>query len=83
MIKVVVANADGTYEEPNMASSKKYANSSLLSDKEIELIKEIQQKEIWYWCNECKETLDKLDITEDYHCKKHGTEVYDLRDCID
>lgn len=87
MIKAFVVHADGTVEEAAMASKKQYVDPSFFTQgqhqKMVERVNEAIQKEIWYWCNECKETLGKADITEDYHCKKHGTKVYDLRNYID
>ena len=89
MIKAIVVHADGTFEEAQYSGSGKtqYVDPSCLTQEQyqrmVEHFNEMIQKEIWYWCNECKETLGKADITEDYHCKKHGTKVYDLRNYYD
>lgn len=87
MIKAFVVHADGTVEETSMAGKKQYVNPSFFTQEQhqkiVERVNEVMQKGIWYWCNECKETLGKADITEDCCCKKHGTKVYDLRNYYD
>lgn len=87
MIKAFVVHVDGTFEEAQCSGKKQYIDPSCLTQEQhqkiVERVNEVIQKEIWYWCNECKETLGKADITKDYHCKKHGTKVYDLRNYYD
>ena len=87
MIKAFIVNKDGTYEETKYSNKGKYIDPDFIDTEEYQKIEkyvnEIRQEEIWYWCNECKETLGKADITDDCHCKKHGTKVYDLRDYVD
>lgn len=86
-MKAFVVHADGTVEEASMAGKKHYIDPSYLTQEQhqkmVDRFNEIKQKEIWYWCNECKETLGKADITDDCCCKKHGTKVYDLRNYYD
>lgn len=85
MIKAFIVNKDGTYEETS--NKGKYIDPDFINTEEYQKVEkyvnEIKQKEIWYWCNECKETLGKADITDDCCCKKHGTKVYDLRNYYD
>lgn len=58
-------------------------NPNELDEKWKTELGEMIQKEIFYWCNDCKTSIGKADITDDYFCKKHGTKVYDLRNYYD